>query len=78
MYLNKDCEYFIGTSVFERLSNSIKLEIFDNKDLIFSETFASSNIKYSNLFKEAPEILKYINDGVDITSFIEVFFIKRV
>jgi len=75
--LNKDCAYFIGTSIPERLSNSIRLQIFDDKDLIFSETFASSNIKYSNLFKEAPEILKYINDGVDISTFIEVFLLNE-
>lgn len=77
MCLNKDCAYFIGTTISERLSNSIKLEIFDDKDLIFSETFASSNIKHSNLFKEAPEILKYVNDGIDLTSFIEVFSQKE-
>jgi FkbM family methyltransferase len=75
--LNKDCAYFIGTSIPERLSNSIRLQIFDDKDLIFSETFASSNIKYSNLFKEAPEILKYINDRVDISTFIEVFLLNE-
>jgi FkbM family methyltransferase len=75
--LNKDCAYFIGTTIPERLSNSIRLQIFDDKDLIFSETFASSNIKYSNLFKEAPEILKYINDGVDISTFIEVFLLNE-
>lgn len=77
IYLNKDCAYFIGTTISERLSNSIKLEIFDDKDLIFSETFASSNAKHSNLFKEAPEILKYVNDGIDISSFIEIFSQKE-
>jgi hypothetical protein len=29
------------------------------------------------LFKEAPEILKYINDGVDISTFIEVFLLNE-
>lgn len=77
MPLNKDYTYYIAANTIEKLSNSIRLEIFDDKDLIFSETFASSNIKYSNLFKETPEILKYINDGIDISSFIEIFSRKE-
>jgi FkbM family methyltransferase len=77
MYLNKDFTYYIGATIAERLSNSIKLEIFDDKDLIFSETFASSNIKYSNILKDAPEFLKYINDGVDISGFVEIFSRKE-
>jgi len=77
MCFAKDYIYFIETPATEKLSNSIKLEIFDDKDLVFSETFASSNIKYSNLFKEAPEILKYINDGIGIGSFMEIFLHKE-
>lgn len=73
MYLDKDCIYYIGTTINERISNSLRLQIFDNQELIFSESFTSSNVKFSNLLKEVPEVLKYINDDISITSFIEVF-----
>jgi FkbM family methyltransferase len=77
MTLMKDCYYYIGATISEKLSNSIKLEIFDDKGLIFSESYFSSNLKYSNILKEAPEILKYINDGIDLNSFMEIFSLKE-
>jgi FkbM family methyltransferase len=77
MSFNKDCVYFIGSSITHALSNSIKLQIFDGKDLIFSESFISSNLKISNLLKDAPQILKYMNDGIDVMSFVEIFCNKE-
>lgn len=73
MILNKDIQYFIGSNIDEKLSNSIRLQIFDNEQLIFSESYTSSNVRFSNLLKNVPEVLKYINDDIPITSFIEIF-----
>ena len=77
MILNKDSQCFVGTNVDDRLSNSLRLQIFDDKQLIFSESFTSSNVKFSNLLKEVPEVLKYINADIPIGSFIEVFLYKE-
>jgi FkbM family methyltransferase len=77
MSFNKDSIYYIGSYIANTLSNSIRLEIFDGRELIFSESFASSNLKISNLLKDMPQILNYMNDGIDVTSFIEVFCNKE-
>lgn len=77
MSFNKDCIYYVGSPIAHALSNSIKLQIFDGKDLIFFESFMSSNLQISNTLKETPEILKYLNDSVDVMSFIEIFCNKE-
>jgi FkbM family methyltransferase len=77
MILIKDYVYFIGHSIGEKISNSLRLEIFDDEELIFSESFYSSNFKMSDALTEAPQILKYINDGIEMSSFMEVFCFKE-
>lgn len=77
MSFNKDYVYYIGSPVAHTISNSIRLQIFDGDNLIFSESFQSSNLKISNLLKNTPQILKYLNDGVDVMSFIEIFCNKE-